>query len=422
MSSGTKVVTCGCRFNRFESAEVRALLDGKAPGPVVVINTCAVTKRSETKSRNLVRRAVRENPGAVIVVAGCWAELDPAAVRSLEGVDLVLGNEEKFRAAEFIKDPGPQKILTGAVNSAREMAGTGAAFMEGRTSAYLKMQNGCDETCSYCVVRLVRGKGRSAPPETLLEAARGLIAGGAREIVLTGINVGRYGDGRPGGHNLAALVEQLTALGHARLRISSINPLDVSPALITLLERGGALCRHLHIPLQSGSGRILKMMERPYTTAEYRRVAEEVAQRVPGIAIGCDIMAGFPGETDADFAQSLQMLESLPFSYAHIFSYSPRPGTKAAAMPDSVPEAEKRRRVVALKKAAARKNLIFRHNMAGRDARVLVERYPAGGGKLSGKTDSFVQASFKGPATLAGTLVNVRIERATADGVEGVLV
>lgn len=417
MSSKTKVITCGCRFNRFESAEIQALLEGKTHHPVVVVNTCAVTKKSEMKSRNLVRRAVRENPGADVVVAGCWAELDPRSAAEIDGVALVLGNEEKFRAAELLQGSAAEKTYTGAVNIAPGPSAVAAAPMEGRTAAYLKVQNGCGETCSFCVVRLVRGKSRSAAPDALLESARGLMDRGAKEIVLTGINIGQYGKDLPGKPGLASLVERIAAGGRARIRISSINPLDITPQLMDMLSAGKSLCPHLHIPLQSGSGRILRLMERPYSPEEYRRAVEEIVRRAPGVALGCDIMAGFPGETEDDFAQSAAMLEELPFSYAHVFPYSPRPATKASAMEDTVPDGEKRRRVAALKEIAGRKNLAFRQKLVGASEQVLVERKAWDGGILTGKTGTFIQASFSGPATMRGELATVRVERVTADGV-----
>ncbi len=434
MPHNTKVITCGCRFNRFESAEIRANL-APAGAPVVVINTCAVTRRSEAKSRNAIRRAVRENPGSAIVVAGCWAELDPEAARAIEGVTLVLGNEEKLRGGDYLNADGT--VHTGAVRSASVFLGADAALMEKRTAAYLKIQNGCDETCSFCVVRLVRGKGRSARPEEVLEKARGLIARGAREIVLTGINIGQYGRGlghvtltginigqygRGLGHvTLAALLEALAAIPGPRIRISSINPLDITSELLAVMARHPAICRHLHIPLQSGSDAVLARMERPYTAAIYRERALAAAAALPGLGLGCDVMAGFPGETETDLEASAALLRELPFSYAHVFSYSPRPQTPASRFGGEIPEAIVKERAERLKAIAAMKNRAFRQSLAGGVHEVLVEQKRTPGGRLTGKTGSFAQIEFEGNDTLKGTIIRVKAEGLTQSGLHGVV-
>lgn len=418
MSQNAKVITCGCRFNRYESAEIQARLEdgtATAPRPVVVINTCAVTAKSEAKSKYAIRKAVHENPGAAIVVAGCLAELAPESVKAIDGVHLVLGNEEKLSASALLEGKGA--VHTGAVHAATAFTHTGSALMENRTAAYLKIQNGCDETCSFCVVRLVRGKSRSATPEYVLQDVDRLIAQGVREIVLTGINIGRYGADM--GNGFAGLLREIVRRRGARFRLSSINPADITPEVADLIADSPNLCKHLHIPLQSGSDAVLSKMRRPYTADQYRETVEEIAEKIPGIAIGADVMAGFPGETKRDFEDTARLLETLPFSYAHVFSYSRRPRTDAGDMPGALASAIIKERAETLKEIAARKNLAFRQSLVGSTVEVLVEQHATAAGFLRGKTGTFITVEFSGKPAMKGGLVNVLISGVTECGTTG---
>ncbi|MBI3581143.1 MAG: tRNA (N(6)-L-threonylcarbamoyladenosine(37)-C(2))-methylthiotransferase MtaB [Nitrospinae bacterium] len=409
-----KIITCGCRFNRHESAEMLERL-GETGEDMVVVNTCAVTKKSEAKSRHAVRRAVEENPGALIVAAGCLAELSPDSLRGIKGVGLVLGNEEKFDIRRPVQEPASR---TGGVRRAEKFLELTAGRLENRSAAYLKLQNGCDETCSFCVVRVVRGRSRSARPEFVVKRAGELIRDGTREIVLTGINLGRYGLDLPDKTDLASLIGLLTLTGGARFRLSSVNPTDVTDDLINLMARTPSVCRHLHVPMQSGSDRILNLMERPHSSAQYSEAVEKAARAMPGLAIGCDVMAGFPGETEEDFEQTMRLLDALPLSYAQVFQYSPRPQTKAGAMTDSVPSSVKKERTNALKEVAARKNLAFRRSLVGKKVEILVEADgPRGLGR--GKSDTFVEVEFHGDRPPRGALASVVVERTTDSGVVG---
>lgn len=415
MAPEKKIITCGCRFNRHESAEMLERL-GETGEDMIVVNTCAVTKKSEAKSKHAIRRAVDDNPGALIVAAGCLAELSPDSLRSIKGVGLVLGNEEKFNLIRPVQEPATSH--TGGVRRAAKFLELTAGRPENRSAAYLKVQNGCDETCSFCVVRVVRGKSRSARPEFVVKRAWELIREGAREIVLTGINLGRYGLDLPDKTDLASLIRLLPLTGGARFRLSSVNPTDVTDDLVGLMARTPSVCRHLHIPMQSGSDRILNLMERSHTSAQYAEAVEKAARAMPGLSIGCDVMAGFPGESEEDFKQSMRLLEELPFSYAHVFQYSPRPQTKAGAMRDSVPSSVKKERTAGLKEIAARKSLAFRRSLVGKEVEILVE---AGGPKgwCRGKSDTFVQVEFQGERRPNGALASVLVEVITDSGVAG---
>jgi len=418
MDATSKIITCGCRFNRYESAEISKKLSPDSGRPVVMINSCAVTAKSEAKSRHAVRRAVRENPGASIVVGGCWAELDPLAVRAIEGVDLVLGNEEKFRPSDFIG--GDEKVRVGSVSNATEFIETEPDRQLDRTSAYLKIQNGCDETCSFCVVRLVRGQSRSARPEFVLKRVDRLVGEGAREIVFTGINLGRYGEEFAGDPSLAEILKTAAERHRGvRFRLSSVNPNDITDELITVMADNKNICRFLHIPLQSGSDRILRVMRRPYSSAEYQEKIGKVAARLPGLGLGCDIMAGFPGETEEDFSSSLRLLKELPFTYAHVFGYSPRKQTDAFRLAGAVLPAVKKERVEKLKSVSAEKNLRFRKSLVGKTVEVLAENRHGADGFLRGKTAEFINAEFEGNETFPGKLVKIRVEHITDGGVRG---
>lgn len=418
MEKNVKVITCGCRFNRFESAEIKSRINGDTDKPLVVVNTCAVTQRSEAKSRRAILRAIRENPASSIVVAGCLAEFNPEPLASIEGVALVLGNEEKFSISDHFKSG--EKIKTGGVKIAKEFGENHAEPMEDRTAAYLKIQNGCDDTCSFCVVRIVRGQSRSATPEFIFKRIDEIIAGGAKEIVLTGINIGQYGNDLPNKPTLAFIMGEISKRSEARFRLSSINPNDITDELISLFADRPNICRHMHVPLQSGSDEILKKMRRPYTASEYKDRLQAVAEKLPGLGLGCDVMAGFPGETERDFLLTLQMMAALPFTYAHVFTFSPREKTGANEMDEMVDDKIKQERVEGLKQLAAMKNLAFRKKLIGSEMELLVEINDSpSGDKLNGKSDTFVEAEFDGTAELKGKIVRVRVTGLTEKGVTG---
>jgi len=420
MESKLKTITCGCRFNRYESAEIEERVGNLLGKPMVLINSCAVTSKSEAKSRSVVRRAIRENPDATIIVSGCWAELDPSAVQKIDGVDIVLGNEEKFDGQNFIANG--KRIYVGKVATAEKFIDSKASLMKGRTAAYLKIQNGCDEVCSFCVVRFARGKSRSASPKFVFKSARELIAKGAKEILLTGINIGGYGKDLPSETRLALILKELAKDKSARFRISSINPNEITDELLKVMADNDNICKHLHIPLQSGSDKILSMMKRPYTAKEYAEKVERAEKLMPNISIGCDIMAGFPSETVKDFDDSYNLLKRLPFSYAHVFSYSNRPKATAYSFKGEVETKEVKRRVVALKELAGEKNLAYKKSLLGERLSVLVEQFDKDEKLLKGKSSNFVNVRFSGEPSLKNSIVEVVARKITDNGVIGELV
>ena len=342
MTRRLAITTLGCKINQFESAAMTESLeqDGyrivpfSAEADIYLINSCTVTAKTDAESRRLIRRAQRQNPCARIVVTGCYAQMAGAELLQIPGVNLVLGNSEKRDIAGFLKgiDDTPRSVVA---DISREKSGEGTrleSFAE-HTRAFLQVQNGCDSRCAYCIVPYARGASRSVPPDEALDGMASFAAKGFKEIVLTGIHLGGYGiDLTPPTDLLGLLVLARESGVVKRLRIGSVEPTEVSKELVAFLATSEIVCPHLHLPLQSGSDGVLSRMNRGYTTALYREVVDGLVRAVPDICIGTDVIAGFPGETDREFAETCSFLESLPLAYLHVFPFSPRPGTPAAVM------------------------------------------------------------------------------------------
>jgi threonylcarbamoyladenosine tRNA methylthiotransferase MtaB len=390
----------GCRVTQADAAAIeRQLLDrghrraGQASrAELVVVNTCTVTASADAQARQAIRALHRENPAARIVVTGCYAQRAPEELARLEGVAWVVGNSHKaaipslvegarpgepdffplaqlgtaplaqLRSEPLSLERGPAKILTGNIF---EQTGVMVAPVRGgegdHTRPVLKIQDGCNHRCAYCVIPFVRGRSRSLPPEQVLEEIRRLADSGYREVVLSGINLGSYGrDLAPRVEFVDLLRRILEETALARLRLSSIEPMDVTRDLVQLFASTHRIARHFHIPLQSGSDRILAAMHRWYRAAHYARRLELVQEHLPGSAIGADVIAGFPGETEDEHRTTLAFVEQLPFTYLHVFTFSKRPGTRAAGMSGEVPPAALQRRSRELRALAAQKNAAFR--------------------------------------------------------------
>ncbi len=347
---GYKVMTLGCRTNRFESDALAQALEemgftraGNDPA-VVVVNTCTVTLRADQQSRQLIRKLRRENPGARLIVTGCLARMEAEGLKQIEGVDLVLGpaGQDGFKEAVNSCLAGVAGI--GSERNFRDfgdLAGTldhgGQDSLGGRTRALLKVQDGCDNICSYCRVRLARGRSRSLPLGRAVEAARQLARAGHKGIVLTGIHLGGYGADLEPGITLTRLVEKLLALKDGpRLRLSSLDPAEVDHGLLEAARSSDRFCSHFHLPLQSGDAGVLARMRRPYSPGEYRDKVEEVLKLLPDAAIGADVIAGFPGEDDQAFENTMKLIADLDLAYLHVFPFSSRPGTPAHGYLDKV--------------------------------------------------------------------------------------
>lgn len=433
----------GCRATQADAAAIeRQLLDrgyGRAAdvarADVVVVNTCTVTAAADSQAREAMRRIHRASPAARIVATGCYAQRAPEELAALPGVAWVVGNSHQaeiprlfpqFRDARsgagiFLPlahldagppslDRGPAKILTGDILTLADVQVAPILGGEGgRTRPVLKIQDGCNNRCAYCVIPMVRGRSRSLTPARVVEEIRRLAAAGAKEVVLSGINLGSYGRDLTPREELGDLLRRIvdeTPL--ERLRLSSIEPMDVTQDLVDLIASSPRIAPHFHIPLQSASDRILAAMHRWYRAAHYRRRVELIAERLPDAAIGADVIAGFPGETEDDHRRTLDFIAALPFTYLHPFAFSKRPGTSADALADEVPHAGIKRRSKELRALGAEKSATFRAAQAGKTLRVLtLNRH----GEHAGDATSVENFQGKSDWTgaLSGNYLNVRV-------------
>ncbi len=424
--------TVGCRVNQVDTQEIQGRLEALgcrtvpfgAPADVVVINTCTVTSRADFTDRQLIRRAVRANPNARVVVTGCWAQTAPAAVAAIPGVDLVVGAAGRNRIGELIKGFGTgerPRMEVGEVRAGGSMAPAPQAAAPGRSRAFLKIQDGCQHRCSFCIVPYARGASRSREPKIVVDQVRALVEAGHPEVVLTGIDMGHYGADLFPRATLAALLRHLAEVPGLRwLRLSSVLPAYFTAELIEAVTSLPVVVPHLHVPLQSGSNAVLRRMRRPYNVDIYAALIEKLDEAIPRLALGTDLIAGFPGETDLDFEQTMRVVDALPFSYLHVFAYSDRPGTEAAQRDGHLPArviAERSRRLRVLGRA---KSLAFRGRLLGTAQEVLVlATRDRGSGRLTGLTGNYVEVTFDGPDSLMGALATVRITHIHPKGTEG---
>lgn len=400
--------TLGCRLNQAESDEILVALadrgipvDESAPG-VVVVNTCTVTSEASSASRKLIRRSIKDHPNAKIVVTGCYAVAYEQEVEAMPGVDIVL----------------PAKHRLPAVVAAHAGGDVAVGFRFEGPRRNLRVQSGCNESCTFCIVPMTRGGLESRPIEEVLHHARRLIDSGARELILTGVHLGTYGHGSP--RNLVDLLEVLIDLdGLERIRLSSIEASHVDSALLDMMASERKLCRHLHLPLQTGSERIWHRMQRPGTLEGFLQVAAQARATIPGVAITTDVMVGFPGEDDAAFQQTVDVVRSVGFEKLHVFRFSPRKGTPAAGYGDQVSHDTRRERsrIIRTAGSAIRREWLAAH--MGTRVRVLIEK--ATGPTLSGHTDTYAPVRLQGPPRLVGRVVDALVASTTKGGLVGEL-
>ncbi|MDO5674189.1 MAG: tRNA (N(6)-L-threonylcarbamoyladenosine(37)-C(2))-methylthiotransferase MtaB [bacterium] len=427
------ISTLGCKVNQFESAALESAFtaSGCEPAPsgaqadIHVINTCAVTARAGQQSRQLIRRILQENPTAKVVVTGCYAQVEAETVRTLDTRILVVGNSHKeglVRAALVEKEPGHAQALHGPMEEKRDIFNLQVRAFSGRTRAFLRIQDGCNNFCSYCIVPHTRGRSRSLPKAQVLCQAAIFAEAGYRELVITGINTGKYGLDLAEGMDINRLLAELcTQFPQMRFRLSSIEPTEIDEAFLALAAQHSNLMPHFHIPLQSGHNRILAAMRRRYTAEDFAAVVERLHAALPQAAIGCDVLTAFPGETDQEAAHTRTLLADLPISYLHVFPYSKRPGTPAAAMPNQVAAADKKERVGRLHELDHKLRRQFYQAHLGRGFQVLVERrLRKQPGMLQGFSENYIPITFAGPGSLVRNLATVRLDRLTAEGPLGV--
>ena len=417
--------TLGCRLNQVDTQQLQALLEARGfrtvpfeePADVVVVNTCTVTARAEFSDRQAIRRAARSSPGARLVVTGCWAQTNPGDVGGLREVHLVVGNADKPRLADLLDDLPAEKIQVSDIAAERTLPAVSPARVTGRSRAFLKIQDGCQHRCAFCIVPRARGPSRSLEPTVALDQARLLVEAGHPEIVLTGVDLGRYGADLVPRTTLAALVRDLVEIPGLRwVRLSSVLPAYFTPDLLEVVTSSPVIAPHFHIPLQSGSDRVLRLMRRPYSVLMYRRLVERLAAAIPSLGLGADVIAGFPGETDCDFGETVALIEALPLSYLHVFPYSARRGTEAARLASAVDPRTIARRSRTLRELARAKSLAFRRGLVGslQEALVLETRDRATG-RLAGLTGNYVEVLFEGPDALRRGLTRVRVTDAERD-------
>jgi threonylcarbamoyladenosine tRNA methylthiotransferase MtaB len=405
----------GCKLNQAETEIIaRQFLDTgcKMVSPVeaadiYILNTCTVTHIADRKTRQKLRGYHRLNPEAKLVAIGCYAERSPAELQELDGVNLVIGNNDKSNTLQILKDAG-------YIGKGAEALTPSLYENSRRTRAFIKVQEGCGNFCAYCIVPHVRSREASVPIDHVLEDIKQRVAEGYREVVLTGTEIGQY---RDNGVNLTGLIERiLSETGVTRLRLSSLQPSEVSPGLINLW-RDRWLCPHFHLSLQSGSDGVLARMNRRYRVDGYRRTVALIRDVVPDVAVTTDVIVGFPGETEAEFLETLDFCEEMQFARIHVFPYSPRPGTAAAGMPDTVSAAvkkERSRRMLALAKDSLQR---FIGHFLGQNREVLFEQ--KSGGIWSGLTGNYIRVYVKSGTDLTNQLLPVKLVRTYEDGILG---
>ncbi|MBP3192445.1 tRNA (N(6)-L-threonylcarbamoyladenosine(37)-C(2))-methylthiotransferase MtaB [Natronogracilivirga saccharolytica] len=408
--------TLGCKLNFAETSALKQQFRGGRfeirsfddYADVYVINTCSVTQNANRDCRKTVRKAQKINPDAFIAVTGCYAQLEPEVIAAIDGVDLVLGANEKFDILELAGDfqkPDQTVIHHTDVNEAVDFHH--AFSSSDRTRAFLKVQDGCDYKCSFCTIPLARGKSRSPEIGDIVENARQLISNGYREIVLTGVNVGDFG--KQSGESLLDLLEILDSLkGLSRMRISSIEPNLLTEEIVDFAAASNTLQPHFHIPLQSGSDRLLRLMKRRYDTDLYRNRLEYIHSRLPDACIGVDVITGHPGETDEIFEESLSFIQSLNAGYLHVFTYSERPNTTALSLGDTVPVPVRKTRTHMLRRISEQKKFDFDSKFLGRERTVLFEDHQQDG-LIQGWTDNYIRACVPYDDSLINQLVRVRL-------------
>lgn len=424
------LTTLGCKVNQCESAAmaqslkeagwVRAQRNEMAD--LCIINTCTVTRKASMQSRQAMRKAIRANPDAFIVVTGCYAQTEPDIIKKIAGINYIIGNSDKHRIPEIIissvssnkinRPPSPV-IIHNDISRSRSFKHMPASACGNRTRPFLKIQEGCDDFCTYCIVPYARGRSRSMPPENVLKNIEQLKKAGYRETVLTGIHLGRYGlDLSPPTDFFGLLKHIHDARPIERVRISSIEPCELSEEIIRFVTKSDVFCNHFHIPLQSGDDLVLKKMHRPYTSSFFRELIIKIHQLNPDAAIGVDTLIGFPGETEAAFENTYALIEKLPVAYLHVFPFSPREGTPACRYTDQLRPQVIKARCQKMRELGIDKKTKFYSKFTGKSVEVLIEeKRDVKTGLLKGITSNYLTVLLDGADDLKNTIAKVKIEK-----------
>ena len=415
-----KIITLGCRANQSESDAILSALkekgfesaEGNARCDICIINTCAVTRKAARQSRQTVRKYVRLNPDAKIIVTGCHAQNAPEKIAGINGVDCVVGQSDKHLLPDIVANPfETRKIIIHNIWKRERFPAINAVPMGTRARQSLKIQDGCDQFCTYCIVPFTRGPSLSLDPEHVISFVRTLCENGTKEVVLTGIHLGAYGHDLTPKTCLVSLLKQiLDQTSIERIRLSSIEPVEVDDDLIRLVASSDRLCHHFHLPLQSGDDSVLKRMHRPYSAKDFSETVFHIRKCIPDAAIGADVLVGFPGEDDTAFKNTYDLIASLPITYLHVFPFSPRPPAPAASYPEKIRPEIVKKRCEELKKLGTAKKTEFYKAMVGKTVNVLIEgRHDKFQGFLSGKTKNYVPVRLMGGYNLINKQVLCRI-------------
>jgi len=430
------ITTLGCKVNQAESEALADDLlssDWAAAGrcdeaEVCIINTCTVTQKASMQSRQAIRQAIRANPDARVIVTGCYAQTAPQEIDGIDGVDYVIGHDKKLSIGRMIRSDGDeaygnQGSAFGSVRPNHRFESMPAPISAPRTRPFLKIQDGCNAFCTYCIVPYARGRSRSMPLEDVIKSVQALSKAGFHEVVLTGIHLGAYGHDLAPATDLAELMARIDKLQPiARVRISSVEPFELSGEIIRRVAESDIFCQHFHIPLQSGDDHILNKMGRPYSRRDFHQLIDHIHGLMPEAAIGVDALIGFPGESQAAFDNTCSLIADLPISYLHVFPFSSRPGTAADNLPDKIEQAVIKARCGRMRELGHRKRLEFYGRFVAKSLPVLIEsKRDATTGKLKGFSSNYLPVLIEGSDDLQNQIVEVKIEKIEGDRLYGAL-
>ncbi len=423
-------LTLGCKVNQYDSDAMRTIflqqgykaVKEEEEADVYVINTCSVTSIGDRKSRQMVRKIRRKHPQAVIAVAGCYAQIAPEIFEAMGDIDVIVGAQNRSKIVEYVEQAQKKEKTINAVKDIMSVTEFENLYVdaegETKTRAFIKVQEGCDNYCTFCIIPFARGKLKSRKQKDAVEEIRRLVLKGYREIVLTGIHLGNYGRDLHDGTSLATLVEELLRIPNLlRIRMGSIESVELSDDLINLIKDEPRVCRHLHLPIQSGSDAVLRRMNRHYRLPEYKKLISELREKIPGLALTTDLIVGFPGETEENFMETLETLRELRFSAIHVFPYSQRTGTPAAVFPNQVPGDIKKDRVHRVQELEKEISKEYRKTFLQKTVHVLIEEEK--NGYFEGLSDEYIRVSITDKNVEKGRLYSVYVENLTEDGLIG---
>ena len=418
------ITTLGCKVNQYESDAIAQRLKDLGylqkgaddPADLCIINTCTVTQKASMQSRQAVRQLIRVNPQAQIVVTGCYAQTEPDELKKINGVHHIIGHGDKHNIPDIVlsqeKNPSSPSLILRNILDERQFKQIPLTAFGSRTRPFLKIQDGCDTFCTYCIVPYARGRSRSMPLENVQKSIHCLKQAGFHEVVLTGVHLGAYGLDLSPQASLAALLEHIRESNAMyRVRLSSIEPHELTQTIIELITKTEIFCNHFHIPLQSGDDRILERMHRPYTSSFFRDLIVKIKNQAPDAAIGVDILIGFPGETEKAFENTYSLIEKMPVNYLHVFPFSSRPGTPAGRYPQKVPQKTIKARCEKMRRLGKEKKRIFYETFMGKTVEILIEgKKDKATGLLKGTTSNYIPVHIAGKDDLFNTMVQVNIE------------